>query len=110
MKPLNVLDITVDPSSTTTLDSPLKAVKYTEVHKISKKSAPVHSNSPNELPIIAKKTLPSHSDSSSSLQNSPTSHENSPSCLKNRSSINRQWGKSASSSRLPLPVSMAVKK
>jgi len=110
MKPLNVLDITVDPSSTTTLDSPLKAVKYTEVHNNSKKRAPVHSKSLNNSPIIAKKTLPSHSNSSSSPQNSPTTHENSPSSLRNRSSVNRQLGKSASSSRLPLPVSMAVKK
>jgi len=110
MKALNVLDTTVDPSSTTTLDSPLKAVKYTEVHKISKKSVPVHSNSLNESPIIATKTLPSHSNSSSSLQNSPASHKNSPTSLRNRSSVNSQWGKSASSSRLPLPVSMAVKK
>ena len=97
-------------SSTTTLDSPLKAVKYTEVHKISKKSTPVHTSSTNDSPIITKKTLPSHSNSSSSLQNSPTSHENSPSYLRNRSSTNRQLGKSASSSRLPLPVSTAVKK
>jgi len=110
LKPLNVLDTTVDPSSTTTLDSPLKAVKFTEVHKISKKSAPVHSNSPNESSVIAKKTLPSQFNNSSSLQNSPTSHENSPSSLRNISSMNRQLGKSASSSRLPLPVSMAVKK
>ena len=91
--------------STTTLDSPLKAVKYTEVHKISKRSAPVHTSS-----TIAKKTLPSYSDSSSSPQNSPTSHANSLSSLRNLSSVNRQLGKSASSSRLPLPVSMAVKK
>jgi len=110
MKPLNVLDTTVDPSSTTTLDSPLKAVKYTEVHKISKKSTPVHTSSLNNSPIIAKKTLTSHSNSSSSPQNSPTTHENSPSRLRNRSSMNRQLGKSASSSRLPLPVSTAVKK
>ena len=97
-------------SSTTTLASPLKAVKYTEVHKISKKSTPVHTSSTNDSPIITKKTLPSHSNSSSSLQNSPTSHEYSPSYLRNRSSTNRQLGKSASSSRLPLPVSTAVKK
>ena len=97
-------------SSTTTLDSPLKAVKYTEVHKISRKSAPIHTNSPNDSSIIATKTLPSHSNSSSSLQNSPTTHENSPSSLRNRSSMNRHLGKSASSSRLPLPVSTAVKK
>ena len=83
---------------------------YCEVYRSSQDFKEGCASSTIDSPIIAKKTLPSYSNSSSSPQNSPTSHENSPSSLRNLSSVNRQLGKSASSSRLPLPVSMAVKK
>jgi len=84
LKPLNVLDVTVDPASTATLDSPLKPVQYTEVHKIGKKTLPVYSSSPSSLNNSASSTL---APSKTGL-----------------------LGKSSSSSRLPLPVSMVAKK
>jgi len=85
LKPLlNVLDVTVDPASTATLDSPLKPVQYTEVHRIGKRTLPVYSNSPSSP----------NSSASSALAPSKTG----------------LLGKSSSSSRLPLPVSTVAKK
>lgn len=83
LKPLNVLDVTVDPSSTATLDSPLKPVQFTEVHR------------------VVKKTLPVYTSSSSSMNNTPNS-----AMAPSKAGL---LGKSSSSSRLPLPVSMVAK-
>jgi len=83
LKPLNMLDVTVDPASTATLDSPLKPVQFTEVHR------------------VVKKPLPLHSNSSSSLNSGPSSHMAPP-----KTGL---LGKSSSSSRLPLPVSIVSK-